>query len=107
MRAIRPILLGLLLVGVLMTFASEPRVDDGFNPSLPQQAGYGDQGPTGTVPPRSLFVGDASNLDMANVLAAIAGVVVVGAGTTLAVKRRNGNGKGKGSGNGNGSGNGG
>jgi hypothetical protein len=103
-RAIRPILLGLLLVGVLMTFASEPRVDDGFNPSLPQQTGYGDQGPTGigsdTVPPRSLFLGDASDLDMANVIAAIAGVVVVGAGTTLAVKRRNGNGNGNGSDNG-------
>jgi hypothetical protein len=98
MRAVRPILLGVLLVGILMTLVAEPRVT-GFQPTAAQEAGYGDQGPTGigsdTFPPRSLFVGaDTFDLDMVTVLASLAGVVVLAAGTTLAVKRRNGNGHG-------------
>ncbi len=94
---LRPMLVCILVLGVVLTLASESRVLN-LQPTQ-AQGGYGQQGPTGigtnTVPPRSLFVTGTGAFEW-ELLALIAAVAVVAAGTAMKLRHRNGNGDGDG-----------
>lgn len=86
MRIIRPILLCSLVAGIALTLALGPSA---LSPvPAGAQTGYGDGGPTGPVPPRSLFIGAVEAAALNPLLIAVLVAAALAAGVVLLIRRR-------------------